>query len=548
MAVERPASTGSVTVRLIRSDKTVSEAMRSTSDYREEPSSLGRLFVGQSPSHSPPWASFIRAAAGGAFPLELENKSCGAILFISTSPKRGVKRTFAFTFGTGQLALDPDAIERSFGLKVVLNTVVRSRLRTLDVASLDATVIQRRTQASRDVDFDDFGMDKYRDLLRLAAGTPKDSDLARTLSGRDGLTINRRYSVSEINALCSKLITLYRGTEYQKDYKFIDNVRPVKDRLLLSALDGLAFSELSALVAGSTSDLHLSMPDILDPRRSLEIGYFGAKLKPGRKTVYSDLDIADYVEELKEGKFADLTLEEWRSTHEIKFSEAGEIDQEKSKKIHDCVVWEVVYGSVTYVAFGGEWFAIDDKFYEEIEADFNRLISASPIVSSTKSKNEQQLLVELDKKPDLLLLDKTKTNPTGASGANIEFCDFLSSDRKLIHLKDGHASTSISHLWSQGVVGSESFLRDEGFRRKLLNHVRARQRETKKAGFHGLLPTPAKRPTTAEFTVAYGIMRERYKRSGKLDIPFFSKVSLRAAAQRLEDLGFKVEVQLIEMT
>jgi uncharacterized protein (TIGR04141 family) len=54
-------------------------------------------------------------------------------------------------------------------------------------------------------------------------------------------------------------------------------------------------------------------------------------------------------------------------------------------------------------------------------------------------------------------------------------------------------------------------------------------------------------PTTRDFTVAYGIMRTPLKRPGKLDIRFFSKVSLRAAAQRLEDLGFKVEVQLIEM-
>ena len=100
---------------------------------------------------------------------------------------------------------------------------------------------------------------------------------------------------------------------------------------------------------------------------------------------------------------------------------------------------------------------------------------------------------------------------------------------------------------SQGVVGSESFLRDERFRRALLNNVRARQRDSKKSGFDALLPTPAKRPVTSNYTVAYGSMREPYRSSGKIDLPFFSKVSLRAATRRLEDLGFRVEVQLIEM-
>ena len=548
MTVKKPASVGSVSVRLIRADKTIDTAMRSENKFREVPSESGRLFVGQSPSNPPPWANFVKEAAGTTAEVELQNKSCGAVLFLTAKRKGVLDRIFAFTFGTGHLALDPDSIERGFGLRVTLNKVERSKLRTLDVASLDATVIQRRTQASRDIDIDEFGMNKHQDLLRLAAGTPDDTGLARSLSGRDSLTLNRRYSAADLQALCDRLLALYEGREYQKHYKFIDNVRPVQDRLLLSDLDGLAFGEVKALVSGQTSDLHLSLPEIMDPSRSLEISYLGATLKPGRKSVYSDIDIADYVEELRLGKFADLTLDTWRGTHEIRFSEAGETDREKQHRLHDCIVWEVVHNGITYVAFGGEWFAIDKLFYKEIEEDFRRLASPTPVVISTAAKNEQELLVELDARADLLLMDKSKTNPTGAPQASIEFCDFLGSDRKLIHLKDGHASTSISHLWSQGVVGSESFLRDEGFRRHLLKHVRSRQKQTKKLGFDRLLPTPAKRPTTRDYTVAYGIMRTRLKRSGKLDIPFFSKVSLRAAAQRLKDLGFNVEVQLIEMT
>jgi uncharacterized protein (TIGR04141 family) len=548
MTVKKPASVGSVSVRLIRTDKTIDSAMRSENKFHEVSAESGRLFVGQSPSNPPTWASFVREAAETTADVELHNKSCGAVLFLTAKRKANSERILAFTFGTGHLAIDPDAIERGFGLKVTLNKVERSKLRTLDVASLDATVIQRRTQASPDIDIDEFGMNKHQDLLRLAAGTPDDQSLARTLSGRDSLILNRRYSASELQALCGRLLALYEGKEYQKHYKFIDNVKPVQDRLLLSELDSLAFAEVKALVRGETSDLHLSLPNILDPARSLEVTYLGAALKPGRKSIYPDVDINDCVDELKLGKFADLTLDAWRATHEVRFAEAGEVDREKHHRIHNCVVWEVDHNGITYVAFGGEWFAIDKLFYKEIEDDFGRLVSTTPVVASTAAKNEQELLVELDARPDLLLMDKTKTNPTGAPQASIEFCDFLGTDRKLIHLKDGHASTSISHLWSQGVVGSESFLRDEGFRRQLLKHVRARQKETKKTGFDGLLPTPAKRPATKDFTVAYGIMRTPLKRSGKLDIPFFSKVSLRAAAQRLDDLGFNVEVQLIEMT
>jgi hypothetical protein len=41
-------------------------------------------------------------------------------------------------------------------------------------------------------------------------------------------------------------------------------------------------------------------------------------------------------------------------------------------------------------------------------------------------------------------------------------------------------------------------------------------------------------------------MRSRNKRSATLGLPFFSKMSLRAIAERIELMGYKVEVHLIE--
>jgi hypothetical protein len=42
-------------------------------------------------------------------------------------------------------------------------------------------------------------------------------------------------------------------------------------------------------------------------------------------------------------------------------------------------------------------------------------------------------------------------------------------------------------------------------------------------------------------------MRRPYS-SGQIGLPFFSKVSLRTAVQRLETLGFPVAINLIEKT
>lgn len=87
---------------------------------------------------------------------------------------------------------------------------------------------------------------------------------------------------------------------------------------------------------------------------------------------------------------------------------------------------------------------------------------------------------------------------------------------------------------------------DEKFRKDLRSEVQSRQKKYKKAGFDKLLPDGRSKPVPSEFTVVYGVMRSRNKRSATLGLPFFSKISLRAIAERIELMGYKVEVHLIE--
>jgi uncharacterized protein (TIGR04141 family) len=165
-----------LSVRLLRQHRAVENALRDDHELNEVAAEVGRLFVGQAPSTPPTWAPFIGQFARVAVP-RLTNQSCGAVLFLeieSFGPKPTV-RIMALTFGTGHHALDLDAFERRFGLRVVLNSVARSNLRSLDIATLDAMTFLRRVQASRDADLQGFGMDIDRDLLTLAAGSPRDT-------------------------------------------------------------------------------------------------------------------------------------------------------------------------------------------------------------------------------------------------------------------------------------------------------------------------------------------------------------------------------------
>jgi len=209
-------------------------------------------------------------------------------------------------------------------------------------------------------------------------------------------------------------------------------------------------------------------------------------------------------------------------------------------------VYEVIYKKKTYVLFSGEWYCIESNFFDAVERDFQALLGVS-FHAKTTAKNEQELISELDKNSDLLNLDKVKASPSGAKGANIEPCDFLSRRKEFIHLKDGHGSAPISHLWNQGLVSAESFISDEVFRKSMRGSAIKRQKGCKKSkNLIYCFQMAAQKVTPADYKVVFGIMRHPYQRSKQLGLPFFSKVSLRAVANRIQLMGYAVEVHLIE--
>lgn len=337
-----------LTMRLLREGRTVESAFRDESEVREIDARDGRLYVGQAPATPPTWLGFIEgfASAGTA---RLTNQSCGSVLLLKikdpTKPK--TLRTMALTFGTGHHSLNLDAFERNFGLRAVLNSVPRSNLRSMDVAVLDATTFQKRIQSSRNADLQGFGIDVERDLLRLAQGVPTDKEFAKSVAGRDALTMVTRTSAADVVAKCEEALRYYQASDYKKDFDWIDYVAPVKDKALIEVLDDAAFAEISTLVSGKDSDLHLALPDIIGPEDGYDIGYFGAGLKSGTKQAFGEIAIEDYISQLKAGKFSDISnMADLKSSHEVRVVKDGEGDKRQKRKLYDCFIYEHSQGGV----------------------------------------------------------------------------------------------------------------------------------------------------------------------------------------------------------
>lgn len=489
-----------------------------------------RLFVGSVYTNPPPWASFLNGQAEQL--PDLFNSGCAAVLFV---PVDG--RTIAVCFGHAHMVMNTHHFESNFGLKVTLNKVERGKLRSIDAATPDATTFQKRVQASRNSDLALFGIDYDRDLLTLAAGTPDDTGFAKFLAGRDSLSITTVLTPTGIQNKCRQALAAFNATDYRTHYKWVDHIQAVREDDTVRELDNLLFGALQELRAGGQNDLHLAPPEIVDYTDGNELRFNGLG---ERGQVFSQLAIEDYVAELERINFAG-DIAAIKGGHRVS-AKCPESDTFSEKwNIYNCFIYETDHQGSKFALFAGQWYRVDRDFSSDIE-DFFASLPRVEIVRQTNRKTEEELIADLEAgRQDLLKLDRELISAAGLSRDRIEACDFFSTNKQFIHLKDGHSSSPISHLWMQGVVSAEAFASSPEFRKKLRKKV-----NRLKPAMRGHLPTDRQhRFDRSAYSVVYGVMRKR-NRSGVLDLPFFSKVSLRSAVQRLQTLGYSVAINLIE--
>lgn len=124
----------------------------------------------------------------------------------------------------------------------------------------------------------------------------------------------------------------------------------------------------------------------------------------------------------------------------------------------------------------------------------------------------------------------------GGGRSQIEPCDLLTRDRRLIHTKRYGGSSVLSDLFAQGYVASELLAEDSEYRQK----VRAKLPDAIK---HLI---PADQIDPARYMIVYAIVgRSPEGRELAELLPFFSRVNLYRTVQRLKRLGYKVGVQWV---
>ena len=524
-----------MSIYLLRRGATLQSAFSPSSSFTEHKTSNPSVrivsFAGQ--PRTPSWVKYLAPA--------LDQSQSQAQLdtletLESVSPRAALAlevkgRIFVVPFGTANYYMINEAlVESNFGLRVALNYVGSSELRSIDSKTIDGVVLDTRRQSSKATSKSSFRLDEDRDLLRMVVGLASHGVLeSRQVVGRDALRSSLPGTIQDLPGHCEELLEMYGKDYYRKSgFDFVDRICQVRDPALIAKLE----SQLQADVRGDKhSSVVLSPPEIID-WSAVE----GFRFKGSRNST-PELSLEDFLCHLKNrNEEFDVTS---ALTEKVALVDAtGE--RTRSWPIYKCITADVAISDAPdkiYVLNEGNWYEIDQDFADELNQFIGALTVQSVNLPEWDGGHEKNYNNAAASGGQFINFDRKLLRPKGASKhSRIEVCDLYCPTGKFIHVKNGKDSSALSHLFAQGTVSAELIMDDEDFRKQFRNRL----------GKASKKPIPHKRkPKGEDLTVVYAILRNDDKDPWPVCLPFFSKINLRSHVRKLEARNINVVVQRV---
>lgn len=432
-------------------------------------------------------------------------------------------RTYILTFGSGYHLLRTESVERDFGLRVTLSSVDPDKLRSVDKASYDDNPLNSRTQSSTEVDIFELQMDSELEMLYAVTGVSRVPIFGSHVTGRDALTIAVDTNLAGIPSILDEAFKRYTGA-LPPEFEWVDNIRRVKDSGVIAVLDSCLDDELSAQ---RDALLWLGEPEIVDWES--QVGYsFDMYSNTPRHVVLRIEELAAYLQAHKRKMDVDTLKSQLIHVNN------SEYESTRSWTAYRCLYVELALGEERYMLRNGLWFQAEPDFVALIDTyikDIEKYSLQLPPYAVDREDLYNEALANSD--AAFSLMDKKNTK-LGGRYDKIEFCDLVRNGTDLIHVKYYRSSGTLSHLFAQGFVAAEAFVKDEEFRFKLNEKLPASIK----------LKDPKVRPEAGGYTVVYAIATTK---TLPTDLPFFSKVTLRNAMKTLRALGYNVQLAAIDV-
>jgi uncharacterized protein (TIGR04141 family) len=467
--------------------------------------------------------------------------STGAALILSLQPG---DQHFAFTFGNlGRFLLKQEAWRRGYGLRAALNLIYprsdgrsSGKLVAVDAKRRSATTMRSRRQTSKATSFEAFEVDKIRDLMGGATGTPWDRSWGRRITGADALHFDADVLFEGLGKLCRNLQDAHDRDDYAEKFSWIDRIRPIHDPVVLQEIEEYLTERLDA---GDITDLDLAPPEVVDWSAVTGFRYhFEAR----KKFQHPELRIQDYLHGLAQAGDRLDALDTAFLQHRHVWAVDGD-----SRLVHKWPVWRCLTGEFefkgsTYIIDEGEIFTVSRDYL----AILNESVASVPLRTdipwprATPSTKEDRFNRDAAANIESALLMDKQLVSASTQTTPIEVCDILTGSRCLIHVKRHLGSSDLSHLFSQGFVSARLLQEDATFRKAAADKVASLPSG---AAFKFLETSSLK---TEDFEVVYVIVAPWKGRSPAEALPFFSKVNLDRTVQDLTNRGYRVALSQVD--
>lgn len=491
------------------------------------------LYYKDSHQHAPKWLSFLTSS----FTVDSKrfyNASAYAVIILAIE-----NRFFAIPLGMGIHLIDLSMIEYNFGLKIAINCIPKNELRQLDLTTPESNSQKTKKQTIKNSTPEDFGVNKQKDILRGVVGKlNKNHPLCGRIEGKDSIRISKKItSINELKQLCRNLLQYYHASDYKKDYPWLDNMAIISDPLLLEQL----YEELIAAIKSKNyNHMHISTPEFIDELYQYEGFVFsGNKKRIKNKTVYLFPTIDDLITDLGEDCINALNRDTLSKSYKLHLKDSQD-ELKFGWPLIRCLVWEIEKNDTKYILSEGTWYKINKQFYEEINEYFNARVKQNtrlPLMPFHKLIESEYNYMACESDIDLHLFDlghESAQHRTITKDGN-EICDIFDARNKcFIHIKPGKSSTTISHLFRQGVFSGRT-LKSEP-----TQLTRFKEYLTECGCAPNFINSPY---NPSDYKIAFAVILASNQ---KTDIPFFSKVSFKDASElTLELMGYQCEFNYI---
>jgi len=533
-------------IYLIKNGKTIEQIFKSDS------SNIKKIQIGDNELYYNPKAILVPEWVGKFFKTEFKDdkekdifNAAGsqAVLIKKVHYKQDKYIRFAISFGSGYHMLNKDAYVPNFGLKVVLNVISPDHMRKIDKHDISSTPKHTSEQLSKIGTQIDFNLNIETDILTGVVGSFRKNKksqaknkykyrqkmLGVTICGKSSLNINAPFDIDNIDKLLKYSYTAFVVKKYIKNgFDWVDNVTLISSETqLYEDLNNQLNIELSSLQE-ENEKIWISVPELIEWNNIRGFCY-----RNKYEDLYPDLFINDLLKYRQEDEILSVNL---LKSISVDARNSENTKNQYSWTAFDCLYSEIDFNHKKYMLINSEWYEINQDFVKTIDAKFKKIIEKEVpinfIDAEEQDKEENDYNIRLSNFFSNSICLDAKNISHGGKYSKIEFCDvFDLNNNNLIHVKKYSGSSVLSHLFAQGAVSAELLLNDSNFKDKVEAKIKEQIDE-----FY------FKDRTT--YNIIFGVIAKPQKDS--VDFPFFSKVTLTSAVQKLQNMkGYDVYVKVI---